>query len=74
MAAPTTPPLPGALTVPVWYGWQAVLALLLLAALGAVAFFLITAAGSARSQRSEWQAFLTARSNAPHEDDADPSD
>ena len=72
MADPTTPPLPGAMTVPVWYGWEGILVLLLLAVLAAVAFFLITAAGSARGQRSDWQAFLAARSNAPQDEETDP--
>ena len=71
MAAPINPPLPGSMTVPIWYGWQAILALLLLAAVGAVVFFLVTAAGSNPNQRSEWRAFLAARSIATEDDDAD---
>lgn len=72
MAAPITPPLPGSMTVPLWYGWEAVLGVLLLAVLGAVVFFLVTASGSDSNQRSEWQAFLAARSGATDDGDADP--
>lgn len=73
MAAPTNPPLPGSMTVPVWYGWQAILALLLLAAFAAVIFFfLITASGSDSNGRSEWRAFLAARSTATEDGEADP--
>jgi hypothetical protein len=71
MAAPTNPPLPGSMTVPIWYGWEAILALLLLAALGAVVFFLVTASGTDRNERSEWQAFLAARSTTGEDGDAD---
>ena len=70
MAAPTNPPLPGSMTVPIWYGWQVIVGVLLLIALGAVVFFLVTASGSAANQRSEFRAFLAARSSAS-EDDAD---
>jgi hypothetical protein len=71
MAAATTPPLPGSMTVPIWYGWEVILGLLLLAVLGAVVFFLVTASGSAPEQRSEWRAFLAARSTATEDADAD---
>lgn len=73
MAAPTTPPLPGSMTVPLWYGWEAILGLLLLAVLGAVVFFLVSASGSAPDERSEWQAFLAARSTGSEDGDADPA-
>jgi hypothetical protein len=71
MAAPTNPPLPGSMTVPIWYGWQAIVGVLLLIALGAVVFFLVTASGSAPNQRSEFQAFLAARSTPDDDGDAD---
>ena len=74
MAAPTTPPLPGSMTVPIWYGWQAILVLLLLVVLGAVVFFVLTATGSAPEQQSEWQAFLAARSGATGTGDTEPTD
>lgn len=74
MAAPTTPPLPGSMTVPIWYGWQALLALLLLVVLGAVVFFVLTATGSAPEQQSEWRAFLAARSGATGAGDTEPTD
>jgi hypothetical protein len=70
MASGTTPPLPGSMTVPVWYGWEAILGLLVLAAVAAVVFFLVSAAGKAASQREEWREMLAARSSGPQ--DADP--
>ena len=36
MATPTNPPLPGSMTVPIWYGWEVIRAVLLLAVPGAV--------------------------------------
>jgi hypothetical protein len=71
MAAPTNPPLPGSMTVPIWYGWQVIVGVLLLIALGAVVFFLVTASGSAPNQRKDFQAFLAARSTATDDDAAD---
>lgn len=72
MATPTDPPLPGSMTVPIWYGWEVILAVLLLAVLGAVVFFLVTAARSDANQQVEWRAFLAARSTAPDDGDPDP--
>jgi hypothetical protein len=71
MAPATTPLLPGSMTVPVWYGWEAILALLVLVIVAAVAFLVITATGSARSQRSEWRAWLDARTSAGDDSDSD---
>ena len=71
MASPTTPPLPGSMTVPLWYGWEVVLGVGLLAVLGAVVFFVVTASGSAPRERAEWQAFLAARSTATEDVDAE---
>ena len=71
MASGTTPPLPGSMTVPVWYGWEAILGLLVLAAVAAVVFFLVSAAGNAASQREEWQAMLAARSGPREDTDPD---
>jgi hypothetical protein len=70
MAPVTTPPLPGSMTVPVWYGWQAILVLLVLVALAAVVFFVIAANGSAGSQRADWRAWLDERSGSGRERDA----
>ena len=59
------------MTVPPLYGWEAILVLLLLVALAAVVFFFVTASGSNANQRSEWQAFLAARSTTTEEGDVD---
>lgn len=71
MASGTTPPLPGSMTVPVWYGWEAILGLLVLVVVAAVVFLLVSAAGKAASQREEWQAMLAARSSADEDADLD---
>lgn len=63
MAPATTPPLPGSMTVPLLFGWEHVVTALLLLVAVAVAFFLMSAAGSNSSGRAEWQAFLDARSH-----------
>jgi hypothetical protein len=73
MAPATTPPLPGSMTVPVWYGWQVILVLLVLAALAAVVFLVVTASGSGGSQRSEWRAWLEERSLSHGDADPDPA-
>ena len=55
-------PLPGSMTVPPWFGWEAVLVVLVLLVAVAVAFFVVSAAGADVDGRSEWQAELDARS------------
>jgi hypothetical protein len=55
-------PLPGSMTVPPWFGWEAVLIVLVLLVAVAVAFFVASAAGADVDGRSEWQAGLDARS------------
>ena len=71
MASATTPPLPGSMTVPVWYGWEAILALLVLVVVAAGVFLLVSAAGKASSQRAEWQAMLAARAGRSEDDGLD---
>lgn len=62
MAPDPTPPLPGSMTVPLLFGWEQILTVLLvLIALG-VAFFVASAAGTSVDGRAEWQAGLAARS------------
>jgi hypothetical protein len=70
---------PGNMTVSFLFGWQHILTGLVLLILLAVIFLLVLAAG--RGRRSEWQAFLDARSTGrpdlpPGEDDArgEPAD
>ena len=54
--------MPGSMTVPPWFGWQAILAVLVLLIVVAVAFFVASAASPDVDGRSEWQAGLDARS------------
>ena len=55
-------PLPGSMTVPPWFGWEAILVVLVLLTVVAVAFFVASAAGTDEDGRSEWRAGLDARS------------
>ena len=72
MAPATTPPLPGSMTVPPWFGWQDVVVVVVVLMVLGVAFFLVTAAArTSAAGRSEWQAYLEARSNRPCDPDAD---
>jgi hypothetical protein len=57
-----SPPLPGRMTVPPWFGWEAILIVLVLLVVVAVAFFVASAASPDVDGRSEWQAGLDARS------------
>jgi hypothetical protein len=67
MAPEPTPPLPGSMTVPPLFGWETIVAVLLLLLVVAVAFFLASATGRAPSGQSEFQAWLDARSNRHRE-------
>jgi hypothetical protein len=58
----TDRPFPGSMTVPPWFGWEAVLVVLVLLVVVAVAFFVASATGTDVDGRSEWQAGLDARS------------
>ena len=57
-----TPPLPGSMTVPPLFGWDAILTVLAVLIALAVVFLLVAAAGRSVDSRSEWQAGLDARS------------
>ena len=57
-----TPPLPGSMTVPPLFGWDAILTVLAVLIALAVVFFLVAAAGRSVDSRSQWQAELAARS------------
>jgi hypothetical protein len=60
---PATPtPLPGSMTVPVWYGWQYLLVALVVVVVVTVVALLVLAAGRHESGRSDWQAWLQERS------------
>ena len=75
-AMPPVPsePLPGSMTVPPWFGWEAILVVLVLLVVLAVAFFVASAAGPDVDGRSEWQAGLDARSRWRREAGAGPGE
>jgi hypothetical protein len=50
------------MTVPPLFGWEVILTVLVLLVALAVAFFLASAAGTAADDRSDWEAWLDARS------------
>ena len=62
MAPAPTAPLPGSMTVPPLFGWEVILTVLVLLVAVAVAFFLASASGTAADDRSDWEAWLDARS------------
>jgi hypothetical protein len=53
------------MTVPPLFGWETIVAVLVLLIVVAVVFFVASAAGRAPSGRSEFQAWLDARSTRP---------
>jgi hypothetical protein len=65
---PTPAHDPGSLTVPLWFGWEHVAALVVLGVVVGVAALVALAAGRARSGRAEFQAWLDARSARRWED------
>ena len=69
-----TPPLPGSMTVPPLFGWDAILTVLAVLIALAVVFFLVAAAGRSVDSRSEWQAGLAARSRVRRFPDGESPD
>lgn len=67
MAPATTPPRPGNLTVPVLFGWEFIVVVLLLVVGLAVVFVVLSAAGRNVSERAELQAWLDARTHGSGE-------
>jgi hypothetical protein len=64
MTSEPTLPQPGSLTVPPLFGWQEIaVVLVLLVVLGCV-FLVVATTRSGSVERSEWQAWLAARSRA----------
>ena len=63
MAPDPTSPDPGSLTVPPLFGWEHIVVVLALAALVAAAWLVIAAARGPVNGRSEWDAWLDARSS-----------
>jgi hypothetical protein len=62
MATPATPLPPGSMTVPPLFGWELILTGLVVLVVVAVAFLLVSASGTGRDERPDWQAWLDARS------------
>jgi hypothetical protein len=69
-----SPPMPGSMTVPPWFGWEAILIVLVLLVVVAVAFFVASAASPDVDGRSEWQAGLDARSQVRRDAAAGPDE
>jgi hypothetical protein len=59
---PVPTPRPGNMTVPPTFGWEDIATALLVVSVVAVAFLLIGAAAASLGGRSEWHAYLGARS------------
>jgi hypothetical protein len=64
MAPATTPP-PGSMTVPPLFGWEGILTVVAILLIAAVTYLVILASRTSKDSRSEWQAFLDARSRRP---------
>lgn len=62
------------MTVPPWFGWENILAVLVLLVVVAVAFFLSSAVGRNEEGRAEWEAALAARSSRRRAPDPDADD
>jgi hypothetical protein len=74
MTSATTVAQPGDMTVPLLFGWEGIaVAVTVVLVVGAVAFLML-AAGRGASGRSDWQAWLDARSASPLEETAPPSE
>jgi hypothetical protein len=63
MTPTPTPPPPGSMTVPPVFGWEDIATVLVVVLVLAAVAFLALAAGRARTARSDWQAWLDARSS-----------
>ncbi len=72
MAHVSSPPAPGGMTVPLLFGWEHILAVLLVLVAVAVVFLVIGATGAGGNERSEWQAWLDARSVRRRDPATDP--
>ncbi|MGY1670531.1 hypothetical protein [Geodermatophilus sp. SYSU D00710] len=62
MASDATPPAPGDMTVPLLFGWEGIVTGVLLLGAVAVLFLVVASVRAGRSDRSDWQAWLDARS------------
>ena len=50
------------MTVPMWFGWEAVATIVVVLLVVGAGYLLVGAARAGASRRDEWQAFLDARS------------
>src|SRR4051812_20288798 len=62
LAPVPAPAPPGSMTVPPLFGWETIVAVLVLLVVVAVVFFVASAAGRSPSGRSDFEAWLQARS------------
>ena len=74
MATVPTPPAPGSMTVPPLFGWEHILTVLVLLIAVAVAYLGVAASRAGTSGRSEWQAWLDARSSRRRDAADGPTD
>ncbi len=74
MAQQMTPPVPGNMTVPPLFGWEAIATVLVLVVAAAVTFLVVATTRAGAEERSEWQAWLDARSMRHQDPVTDPSD
>jgi hypothetical protein len=74
MAPDTNPAELGRMTVPPLFGWEGIVTVLVVVIALAVLFAVAASAGRGSSQRSEWQAWLDARSSRPGAPPAGPGD
>lgn len=56
------------MTVPPLFGWEGILTVVTILLIVAVSYLLVLASRSSKDSRSEWQAFLDARSSRPATD------
>ena len=74
MAPVPTPPPPGNMTVSFLFGWQDIATVVGLLVVVAAAALVVGMAWAGASGRSEWQAWLDARSSSRPDAAADPQD
>jgi uncharacterized membrane protein len=74
MASVPTPPAPGSMTVSMMFGWQTIATVVTLLVVVAVVFLLIGSVSRSATGRSEWQAWLDARSGRHDDPATDPQD
>ncbi|MGY1779931.1 hypothetical protein [Geodermatophilus sp. SYSU D01036] len=67
MADVPTPPDPGSMTVPLLFGWESIVVGLLLLVAVVVVLAVVGAARAGTGGRTEFQAWLDARSAGPHD-------